>query len=288
MLRYDQESIRKLLQDASDAGATDIHIKVPARPRFRVAGQLVNTPYPPLTPDDTRRIAQELLALARTELPLNTLTERELSFGVHRIGRFRAYLYRQRGSLGIVIHRMALDAVPTLKDLGGTPELGDSIWQAPGLVLVTGQRHRLALMAALLQHFNRYGRGYLLSLEHPLEYLHQDGNCAVAQREVPHDTPNFADGLQWALTGDCDAVMSSDLPDPAAAEMALRISENSRHMIASVVGCPAEEAGRWLVRMFPLQREREIKGRLGRVLRMVVYEKDGKIGVIPAAELPLD
>jgi twitching motility protein PilT len=287
VLRYDQESVRKMLQDASDAGATDIHLKVPARPRFRVAGQLVNTPYPPLTPDDTRRIAQELLTLARTELPLNTLTERELSFGVHRIGRFRAYLYKQRGSLGIVIHRMAL-SVPTLKDLGGSPELGDRVWAQPGLVMVTGQRNRLGLMAALLQHFNRYGRGYLLSLEHPLEYLHADGNCAVAQREVPHDTPSFAEGLQWALTGDCDAVMSLDLPDAATAELAMRVAENGRHMVASVIGCPAEEVGRWLVQMFPPHRSVEITSRLRRVLRLAVFERDGRVDFIEPGQIPFD
>ena len=277
-VRYDHETVRKILQDCEQAGATDVHFKVPGRPRFRVDGRLVPSPYPELKPDDTRRIAQEILALGRRELPLNTLTEYEFSFGVHRIGRFRAFLYRQRGSLALVLHRMAGEP-PSLAELGADASVGEAVWQDPGLVLVCGQQQRLALMASLVRHYNIHQSGYLLVVEKPLEYLHADGSATVAQREVPHDTPTIAEGLRFGLTGDCDAVVSSDLPSTEAAELALQMAENGRRVVAAMVGSPWREAPRWFVRRFPQSREREITERLRRVLRQVVFEDCGRIGL---------
>jgi len=278
-VRYDHETVRKILQDCEQAGATDVHFKVPGRPRFRVDGRLVPSPYPELRPDDTRRIAQEILSLGRREIPLNTLNEYEFSFGVHRIGRFRAFLYRQRGSLAIVVHRMAGHA-PSLTDLGADEGVGETAWQEPGLVLVCGQNRRLALMAALVRHYNHGGSGYLLVVERPLEYLHSDGTASVAQREVPHDTPTIASGLRFGLTGDVDAVVAADLPDFESAELALQMAENGRKVVAAMVGCPWREAPRWFVRRFPESREREIHDRLRRVLKHVVYEDGDRICVV--------
>ncbi len=277
-VRYDHETVRKILQDCEQAGATDVHFKVPGRPRFRVGGQLVSSPYPELRPDDTRRVAQEILSLGRREVPLNTLQEYEFSFGVHRIGRFRAFLYRQRGSLAIVVHRMASTA-PSLEELGADPQVGETAWKEPGLVLVCGQHRRLALMASLVRHYNHDRSGYLLALERPLEFLHSDGNATVAQREVPHDTPSIASGLRFALTGDVDAVVAADLPDIQSAELALQVAESGRQVVAGMVGCPWREAPGWFVRRFPETREREIHDRLRRVLTHVVYEDGDRIGI---------
>ncbi|HCH64592.1 MAG TPA: hypothetical protein DFR83_17430 [Deltaproteobacteria bacterium] len=277
-MRYEHETVRKILQDCEEAGATDIHFKVPGRPRYRVDGRLVPSRYPELRPDDTRRITQEILALAKREIPLNSLNEREFSFGVHRVGRFRAFVYRQRGSLALVVHRMA-GAPPSLADLGADAALGGAVWEGPGLVLVCAQKQRLPLMASLVRHYNVHQNGYLLSVEHPMEYLHADGNASVAQREVPHDTPSVAAGMRFGLTGDCDAVVVSDLPDLESAELALQMAENGRHVVAAMVGCPWREAPRWFARRFPQAREREITERLRRVLRQVVFEDDGRIGL---------
>jgi twitching motility protein PilT len=272
--------MRKILQDCEQAGATDIHFKVPGRPRFRVGGELQPMDFPELRPDDTRRIAQEVLALGRKEIPLNTLTEYSFSFGVHRIGRFRAFLYRQRGSLALVLHRMA-GTPPALTELGLETSLGHDVWREPGLVLVCAQKQRLPILASLVRHYNVHNAGYLLSVEHPLEYLHADGSATVAQREVPHDTPSVQAGLQFGLTGDCDAVVVSNLPDAEAAELALQMAENGVRVVAAMVGCPWREAPRWFARRFPPSREREITDRVRRVLQQVVFEEGGRLGLAP-------
>jgi twitching motility protein PilT len=286
-VRYDHETVRKILQDCEQAGATDVHFKVPGRPRFRIDGRLIPSPYPELRPDDTHRIAQELLSQGRREVPLSTVNELEFSFGVHRVGRFRAYIYRQRGSLAIVVHRMA-GSVPSLSDLEADVDVGVKAWEEPGLVLVCAQDRRLALMAALVDHYNHDRSGYLLTVERPLEYLHSDGSASVAQREVPHDTPTIASGLRFGLTGDVDAVVAADLPDAQSAELALQTAENGRRVVAAMVGCPWREAPRGFVRRFPESREREIQARLRRVLKYVVYEDGDRISVVQSGRRATD
>ena len=284
-MRYDQDMVRKILAECEQSGATDIHFKVPGRPMFRTEGRLVAAPFPELGPDDTRRVAQELLAMGRHEIPLNTLTEHTFSFGVQKVGRFRAYLYRQRGSLALVVHRMACFP-PKLADIGGSEELGRTVWEQSGLVLVSGGDERMAVLAALAQHFNSRRTGYLLVVDHPMEYLHADGSAVVAQREVPHDSPTVADALRYAMTGDCDGVVVSDLDSPEAAEMALQCAEKGIRVIASMLGCPWREAPRWFVRRFPQWREREVTERLRRVLRYVVYDDNGRLVAARADKRP--
>ena len=88
--------------------------------------------------------------------------------------------------------------------------------------------------------------------------------------------------MRFGLTGDCDAVVVSDLPDQESAELALQMAENGRRVVAAMVGCPWQEAPGWFAQRFPQSREREITERLRRVLRHVVYEDDGRIGLAPS------
>lgn len=283
-MQYDQDTVRQIFRAAQEAGATDVHFKVPGCPRFRVEGRLIETPYPPLKPPDTMRVAQLLLGFARQELPLASITEKELSFGIPGTGRFRAHVYRQRGSLSLVVHRMAIDP-PRLAELGADASLGAAIWERPGLTLVTGQGLRLATLAALVDDYNRSQSGFLIALEQPLEYLHSDRRAVVSQREVGQDTPSFAAALQWAMTGDVDALTVSDLPDGETAELALRVAETGRRVVACLVGCPPQEAVGWFIRLFPPTRAAEIEGRLRRSLRCLVFERKGSLKVASADRL---
>lgn len=272
-MRYDQDRVLRMLGDARKAGASDIHIKVPGRPRFRVDRQLVATPHPPLTPEDSRHIAHVLMALANVEYPLARLHQQEFSFGLQRVGRFRVHLYRQRGSLAMVVHRMALE-VPSLHDLGAPAQTGSEAWDQPGLVLATGQRRLPSLLAALVDDYNQRVAGNLVVVEDMMEFLHTDKRASIAQREVEVDVPSFSDALKGCMREDPDAVLVGDLPDAEAAELALRLAETGRSVVAGVVGCRGDEVARRFARMFPPYREREIASRLDGVLRMVVEETE--------------
>ncbi|MDG1483262.1 MAG: ATPase, T2SS/T4P/T4SS family [Myxococcota bacterium] len=282
-MAYDHQRILSLLTDSLKAEATDILLKVPGRPMFRSADRLIPTPYPELTPADTQRAAQELLGLAMREAPLARIRELEFSFGVNRLGRFRVHLYRQRGSIAIVIHRMALSP-PSLQDLQAPELVSRLAWSQPGIVLVTGRRARLGLLAALTDAYNRGYPGHLVSIEDPMEYLHQDIRAAISQREVSVDTDSYRSGLLAARRENPDGVVIHDLPDAETAELALRMAESGCRVIASISGCQMTEVTRWFTRMFPEYRESEMATRLSEVLTAVISETDGKIKILPTSE----
>ena len=282
-MAYDHQRVLSLLKDSLTADATDILLKVPGRPMFRSGGRLIPTPYPELNPADTLRAAQELLGLGMKEAPLAQIREMEFSFGLARLGRFRVHLYRQRGSIAIVVHRMALSP-PSLQDLHAPELVSRMAWRQPGLTLVTGGRGRLGLLAALTDAYNRGYPGHLVSIEDPMEYLHRDIRASISQRELSVDTDSFHSGLVAARREDPDAVVVHDLPDAKTAELALRLAESGCRVMASVSGCRMVEVTRWVSRMFPEYRESEICVRLSDVISGVISENEGMIKILPATE----
>lgn len=273
-MRYDREGLNSLLREAREAAATDIHLKCPSRPRFRIEGTLVQSPHPTLRPGDTLRLVQAVLDLAGREVPLAALSDLQVGFGLHNQGRFRAHIYRQRGSLGMVIHRMALTP-PSLADLGATPNLASEVWGGGGLVLVTGRSDRLETLAALADAYNHLKAGSLFSIEEPLEYLHKDARAVMSQREVGVDVPTVAAGLQSALRADCDALVTTDIPDAASAEAMLRFVEEGHPVAAGLASATPDAAAAMLARRFPSERRDEVEDRISRCLIGVLH-RDGE------------
>lgn len=282
MKAYDQHRVQSLLQDSLTAEASDIIVKVPGRPMFRSGGRLIATPYAPLSTEDTFQFARSLLLLARIERPLAHIQNETFSFGLHRIGRFRAHLYRQRGSIAIVIHRISL-LPPTLTAISAPENTAAITWGGPGLTLVTGQKQRLRLMAALVDGYNRTNVGHLVSIEDPIEYLHRDKQALISQREIGEDTESAQLALQDVLRESPDAVVVHDLPDWQTAEAALRAAESGLSVVAGLAGCRAIEATRWFGRMFSSHRETEINERLCVVLRGVIAEHQGSVHALPVS-----
>jgi twitching motility protein PilT len=262
-MRIDRDSIIRLLREAQDAGATDIHMKVPGRPCLRVDGSLVCTSHGKLLPDDTHRAAGVLMGLAGVEIPLARSREAEFAFGIGGVGRFRVHLFKQRGSIGILIHRMAVE-VPSLEGLQVPSEWGRMVG-VPGLVLCAGAGRR-ELLAAMVDSYNQRSRGHVILLEEKMEYLHSDHAASISQREIGIDTDDWGSGLQSALRQDPDLVVLGDIANVTVAELALRAAESG---IAMMVGIPSSDPARavpWLSTLFGRRRESEIAKRVADVL----------------------
>ena len=114
---YTKDGLHRLLKSARDKGASEIHFKVPKEPMLRINGELVSTHLPAVRPQTSHQVAHNICSLAGVEIPLASITETEFAFGMVNIGRFRVHLYRQRGSIGIIIRRSALE-VPVLSSFG--------------------------------------------------------------------------------------------------------------------------------------------------------------------------
>lgn len=261
-----KETMVRLLKEAEAQGATEIHLKVPGPPIFRVDGRLTPTKQPRLTPRDTQEAAFSLCAMAQIEVPVGQIADYEFSFGVHRVGRFRAYLYRQRGSLAVVVRRFQT-RVPTLLDLGVDLQL-ERFVGARGLVLVVGDR-RTELLAAMVAAYNARCRGHVVCLEAPLTYLHRDAAALISAREVGSDVPSYAAGIDQAMRVGVDLLVVGDATGADCVERLLQAAEDGVPVIGAVGAPTAELAGRWMSRAFFGEHRETVEERLDLVLRAV-------------------
>lgn len=273
MNNISRDTMLRILRDAAEQGAEEIHFKVPNRPLLRMPqGQLVPTRLSALSPADTKAAVFALCALGHLELPVANITDHEFSFGINGLGRYRAYIYRQRGSLGAVVRRVNT-SIPALDDIGLTPAV-DALVGKPGLTLVAGA-WRNEILHALIQGFNGRARAAVWILETPLTYLHRDGMAAISHREVGADLPDYATGVAQAVRLGADLIAVGDVPDAATARGLLDAAERRLPVLASVGAPNAESATWWLERMFFGQERDDTERRIQSVLSAIVANSPG-------------
>ncbi|MBN2801222.1 MAG: Flp pilus assembly complex ATPase component TadA [Deltaproteobacteria bacterium] len=271
-MHYSLKDVTAFLQQAAKDGASEIHFKAPNRPRFRQDGVLVPIEAAALTPAQTHQIAQVLCTMAGIEIALGTVQDHEFGLGLAGIGRFRVQLYRQRGSIGIVLHRMSLQVLEM--SALGVPSSFEAVIDHPGLTLIGGGVKRTALMAALVQRFNARLRGHVVVLENPLTVLHRDAMGSIAQRDVGVDVESFSAGVYAAVRQQADLIAVGDVPDTATVEAVITAAENGIGVVACVPSVGVDDiVDHFLKHLHPDYRP-GMERRIERVLRGAAYVPD--------------
>src|SRR5262245_10339363 len=189
--------MRELLEILVKRGGSDLHITAGSPPKVRLHGQLVDTEYEPLTPDDSKSIVYGVLSteqIARFEREL----ELDISFGIPGIGRFRTNVFIQRGAIGAVL-RVVPEKVRSFNDLGLPLEICEDLCKLPkGLILVTGSTGsgKSTTLAAMIDHLNATRQCHIVTIEDPIEFVHKHRKALVNQREVGPDTLEFKRALR--------------------------------------------------------------------------------------------
>lgn len=282
MSNISRDTMLRILKDSAEAGAEEVHFKVPNRPLMRMpTGALVPTRMQALSPADVKAAVFALCALGHLELPIAKISDHEFSFGINQLGRFRAFIYRQRGSLGAVVRRVNT-RVPTLEELGLDPAVESYVGQ-PGLMLVAGT-HRTGVLHSLVNGYNARERSNVVILETPLTYLHRDAMSAISHREVGTDVPSFATGISQAIRLGADLIAVGDVEDADTAEQILCASEREMPVIAAVAAPCASEATWWFSRLFYGQHRDDILYRLEQQLLATVAVSADHTEVIAAGE----
>jgi twitching motility protein PilT len=258
---FGREVVLAMLQDAARADATDLHFKVPSPPMARVGGGLRILRDHVLTAADTIDVALSLASLAGIEIVLRD--EVEFAFGVPKLGRFRATIYRQRGSHAVVVHRVRTQP-PSLEDLGAPRELTKSLGR-PGLTLVTGPDH-VDLLHALVRSYNAIVDGHLVLIENPISFLHSDERAVITHREVGQDTPDFPTAIRCGLRCAADQLVVADIPDASTAEALLAAAESGLAVMAGIRGGWASEARSRFLGQTHVEHRADSAVRLSRVL----------------------
>lgn len=263
----------KLLREAVESDASDIHLTVGVPPIFRIHGQLIRTEHPRLTVKDTEALFNKITS-AEQQLHFKERGESDFSFAIFGVSRFRVNAFRQRGSIAIVI-RVVTETVPTLEELGHPPVFRTLACQPRGLVLVTGPTGsgKSTTLAAMINLINSERACHILTLEDPVEYLHKHRKSIVNQREVHSDTKSFSIALRAALREDPDVILVGEMRDPETIATAITAAETGHLVFATLhTGSAAQTIDR-IIDAFPAYQQQQIRIQLSVTLQGIVAQQ---------------
>jgi twitching motility protein PilT len=271
---YENEAFfHQLLTKAVSAGASDVHIKVGQPPGARVRGDIVYFRVDKVAPIDSLAVARHVLKTMNPPRELEDVREVDTAYAVPKLGRFRVNVYRQRGTFAVVL-RTIPSTIPTLEDLGVAVACRELAEKPRGLVLVVGAagNGKSTTLAAMVGHLNRTAPFHIVTIEDPIEFLHQDDKSSISQREVGLDTPTFATALRAALRQDPDVILLGEIRDSETMEIALMAAETG-HLVLSTLHTP--DVYRTVHRMLSLSTgdPKEVRERLADVLQGVVAQR---------------
>lgn len=280
----------KLLLTAIQKEASDVHLQVGAPPLLRLNGDLVELKLEPLTPADTKLVAQEILSNSFRQSSLDRLSEIDLSYGIDKIGRFRVNIFRQRGSFGIVL-RVIPAKIRSFQELHLPPVMENISLLRRGLVLVVGAtgNGKSTTIASMVEYINMSRRAHIITIEEPIEFLFLNKRSVISQREVGTDTPSYITATVAAMRQDPDVLFIGEIRDTETAVEALKASETGHLVFASLHTADSISAINRLIGFFPQNQEVAIRKRLSECLMAVIalrlLPRKGVIGRIPAVEI---
>ena len=265
--------IQHLFKLMVDSGASDLHLTSGSPPAIRVNGDIVRVKLPALTPNDTKRLVYQILTEEqKNEFEKNL--ELDLSFGIKGLARFRCNIFYSHGAVAAVF-RLVPALIPDFKTLGLPQILMDMTDVSNGLILVTGPTGsgKSTTLAAILDRLNEKEFGHIITLEDPVEFMHQHKNCIVNQREIGADTLSFAKGLKSLLRQDPDIVLVGELRDAETVEAALTIAETGHLVFGTLHTNSAVQTINRIINVFPAHQQIQIRTLLSFVLQGVVSQQ---------------
>ena len=265
-------TLQQLLKTMVEAGATDLHVTTGSAPQLRIDGDLVPLKTNKLTPVETRNLCYSVLSDKQKQRFEEDL-ELDFSFGVKGLARFRGNMFVQRGAT-CAAFRLIPYEIPPLEQLGLPPVVQRITDKPRGLVLVTGPTGsgKSTTLASMISRINHTQRGHIMTIEDPIEYLHQHGTCIVNQREVGQDTKSFKSALKYVLRQDPDVVLLGEMRDHETMEAALTLAETGHLTLGTLHTNSAVQTINRVIDMFPMAQQSQVRTQLSFVLEAVLCQ----------------
>jgi twitching motility protein PilT len=266
------QTLPELLQTMVQMEGSDLHITTNTPPQVRVHGHLTRLEGAPMSPSETKQLAYSVLTDAQKKRFEETL-ELDFSFGIKGLARFRVNMFNQRGAVGAV-YRLIPEQIRSFQELNLPPVLATLSERPRGLVLVTGPTGsgKSTTLAAMIDKINKERRDHILTIEDPIEFVHQHQGCLVNQREVHSDTESFSNALRAALREDPDIVLIGEMRDLETVEAALRIAETGHLTLATLHTNSASQTINRIIDIFPAHQQSQIRTQLSLVLEGIVCQ----------------
>jgi twitching motility protein PilT len=282
-----------LLRALVERGASDLHCKAGSTPAIRVSGDLLRAPDDPVlgrpfTPESVTKLAQALLTTDQQEALLRDGSV-VATHGAPGVGRFRVAVFRQRGSVAVVVHAVP-QQVRALEELGLPPSVTTLASGERGLVLVASPvgNGATTTLAAMVDHVNRTRACHVVTVEDPAEVLHRDDRSIISQLEVPTDVSGLAEGVRSASRLDADVVTISDIADREVALASLDAVARGRLVLATIGGNTVRSVVDGFLELFTFEERPNVRQTLARSLAGVIVQRllagtDGRL--LPVAEV---
>lgn len=267
-------SAKELLTKVIELGASDLHIVVGAPPMVRINGSLQPLEgMGELHPEESRDIIYSVMNEEQIA-EFETEKECDLSFGIQGLSRFRLNVYRDRGSV-VGAFRSVPFEIKTFEELGLPRQVADFAYRPLGLVLVCGPTGsgKSTTLAAIIDRINRERDVHIITIEDPIEYLHEHRNSVVNQREVHADTKSFGAALKRVLRQDPDVILVGEMRDTETIQAALTVAETGHLAFATLHTNDALQTINRIVDVFPSSQQDQVRTQLSFVLEGVVVQQ---------------
>ncbi|MBQ6886231.1 MAG: type IV pilus twitching motility protein PilT [Lachnospiraceae bacterium] len=272
-------AIEEILKTAKEAGASDVHLTVGIPPKMRVNGNLITMDYPRLLPADTLEVLLNIMTESQRE-KFEEKGEYDLSFSIADMGRYRVNAYKQRGSVALAL-RLVETTVKSPKELGVPDSVIDLYQRKRGLILVTGPTGsgKSTTLASIIDKINNNRDAHVITLEDPIEYLHQHKLSMVNQREIGLDSGSYANALRAALREDPDVILVGEMRDFETISVAITAAETGHLVLSTLHTIGAVSTVDRVIDVFPPHQQQQIRVQLANVLEAVISQQ-----LIPTAD----
>ena len=264
--------IADLLAFSAGHGASDLHLSAGVVPMLRVDGEMQRSGLPVLAPDQVRALVHSVMTQAQRS-EFETGREADFSCEVAGLGRFRVNAFEQQRGAGAVFRSIA-QAIPSLESLGLGEVFRRICHLSHGLVLVTGATGsgKSTTLAAMIDHLNSTRQQHILSIEDPIEFIHDPRQSLINQREVHRDTHSFAAALRSALREDPDVIMLGEMRDLETIRLALTAAETGHLVLATLHTSSATRTIDRVVDVFPAEEKAMVRTMLSESLQAVISQ----------------
>ncbi len=265
-------TLSDLLKRLLEMNGSDLHITTNSPPQVRIHGRLQPLDLPPLNAADTKQLAYSVMTDAQKHRFEEDL-ELDFSFGLKGLARFRANVFNQRGATAAAFRVIPYE-IKSFVQLNLPPIVAKLCEKPRGLILVTGPTGsgKSTTLAAMIDKINNERRDHIITIEDPIEFVHQNKNCLVNQREVHSDTKGFSEALRSALREDPDVVLIGEMRDLETIESALRIAETGHLTFATLHTNSAASTINRIIDVFPSHQQPQIRAQLSLVLEGILCQ----------------
>lgn len=288
--RGEEQLIFDILTGAVNGHAADIFLVAGIPYSYRVEGEIIHEGDKKIFPDELDLMITQIYAIANRSMEkVRTTGDDDFSFSLSRVSRFRASVFRQRGSLAAVIRVVSFE-LPNPEVLHLPPIVMNVASLTKGLVLVTGPAGsgKSTTLACIIDRINKTRNAHVITLEDPIEYLHRHDKSVVSQREIYTDTESYASGLRAALRQAPDVILLGEMRDFETIRTAMTAAETGHLVISTLHTIGSANTIDRLVDSFPAEQQAQIRMQISMVLEMVISQElvpttDGKL--MPAFEI---